>query len=57
MIPIKDPTGQTKHVDGYLGRAGSKPRQAASTQFGQMRSKVNACNTNAEFDDLFCIGD
>ena len=56
MTPIKDPTGQTKHVDGYLGRAESKPRKGASTQFGQMRSKVNTCETRAEFDELFCEG-
>ena len=56
MTPIKDPTGQTSHVDGYLGQAQSKPRKGASTRFGQMRAKVNACRTRAEFDDLFCMG-
>ena len=54
MTPIKDPTEQTSHVDGYLGQAKSKPRNVASTQFGQMRSKVNACRTREEFNDLFC---
>ena len=57
MTPIKDPTGQTEYVDGYLRRAGSKPRKGASTQFGQMRSKVNSCRTKAEFNDLFCKGE
>ena len=56
MTPIKDPTGQTKHVDGYLGRAESKLRKGASSQFGQMRSKIDSCRTRAEFDDLFCEG-
>ena len=56
MTPIKDPTGQTKHVDGYLGRAGSKLRQGASTQFGQLRRNVNTCKTREEFDELFCEG-
>ena len=56
MNLIEDPTGQTSHVDGYLGQAKSKLRRGASTQFGQMRSKVNSCKTKREFDDLFCIG-
>ena len=34
MTPIKDPTGQASHVDGYLGQAKSKSRKVASTQFG-----------------------
>ena len=54
MTPLKDPTGQTSHVDGYLGQAKSKLRNGASAQFGQMRAKVNICKTRAEFDDLFC---
>ena len=56
MTPIKDPTGQTRYVDQYLGRAESKLRKGASTQFGQMRGKVSSCRTRAEFDDLFCEG-
>ena len=56
MTPIKDPTGQTRHVDGYFGPAESKLRRGASTQFGQIRAKVNSCGTREEFDDLFCVG-
>ena len=56
MTPIKDPTGQTRYVDGYLGQADSEPRKRASTHIGQMRGKVNSCRTRAEFDDLFCQG-
>ena len=56
MTPIKDPTGQTRYVDGYLGQADSEPRKRASTHIGQMRGKVNSCRTRAEFDDLFCEG-
>ena len=52
--PIKDLTGQTTHVDGYLGQTGSPARERASTHFGQMRSKVNSCRNRAEFDGLFC---
>ena len=54
MTPIKDPTGQTSHVDGYLGQANAKLREGASTQFGQMRRKVSSCRSRAEFDELFC---
>lgn len=56
MTPIKDPTGQTSHVDGYLGGADSGPRQRTSTYFGQMRGRVNSCRTRTEFDELFCEG-
>ena len=56
MSPMADPTGQSRHVDGYLGPADSKLREGASTHFGQMRGKVRRCETRAEFDDLFCIG-
>ena len=55
MTPIKDPTGQTRYVDEYLGQANSGPRKGDSTHFGQMRGKVNSCKTREEFDDLFCI--
>ena len=53
MTPIKDPTGQTKYVDEYQGRAESKLRKGASTQFGQMRGKVGSCRTKGEFDELY----
>ena len=56
ITPIKDPTGQTRYVDEYLGQANSGPRKRASTYFGQLRGKVNSCKTRAEFDDLFCEG-
>ena len=56
MTPIKDPTGQTRYVDEYLGKADSGPRKRASTYFGQMRGKVNSCRTRTEFNELFCEG-
>ena len=54
--PIVDSTGQSRHVDEYLGQAGSKLRKGASTQFGQMRAEVRRCKTKAEFNKLFCEG-
>ena len=55
--PITDPTGQSRYIDDNLGRADSRPRKRASTYFGQMRGKVNSCNTRSAFNALFCIGD
>ena len=52
--PIKDPTGQTTYVDGYLGQANSPARKRASTHFGQIRGRVKSCRTRGEFDALFC---
>ena len=54
--PITDSTGQSRHVDEYLGPAGSKLRRGASAQFGQMRAEVKRCMTKAGFNDLCCIG-
>ena len=56
ITPIKDPTGQARYVDEYLGPAKSKLRTGASTHFGHMRGKVNSCRTREEFDELFCEG-
>ena len=57
MSPITDSTGQSRYVDEKLGSADSGPRKRTSTYFGQMRGKVNACKTRAEFNALFCIED
>ncbi len=54
--PITDSTGQSRFVDEYLGQAGSKERERASTYFGQMRGNVRRCKTKAEFNKLFCEG-
>ena len=54
--PIVDSTGQSRHVDEYLGQADSNLRKGASTQFGQMRAEVRRCKTKAEFNKLFCEG-
>ena len=54
--PITDSTGQSRYVDEYLGQAGSKERERASTYFGQMRAEVRRCKTKAEFNKLFREG-
>lgn len=55
--PITDSTGQSRYVDEYLCTADSPLRKRASTYFGQMRGKVRSCETKADFNALFCIGD
>ena len=55
MKPIVDSTGQSRHVDEYLGPAQSKCREGARTHFGQMRGKVRKCVTRAQFNALFCL--
>ena len=57
MRPLTDSTGQSRYVDEYLGSAKSRRREAVSTQFGQMRAKARTCETRAEFNDMFCVGD
>ena len=54
--PVTDSTGQSRYVDEALGPADSPSRKRASTYFGQMRGKVNACTTKAAFNALFCVG-
>ena len=54
MNPIEDSTGQSRHVDEYLGEPDSRPRRRVATYFGQMRAEVNRCETKAQFDELFC---
>ena len=56
MTPITDSTGQSRYVDGNLGPAKSRLRKGASTQFGQMRGRVQSCRARADFDKLFCTG-
>ena len=55
--PITDSTGQSRYVDEYLCTTDSPLRRRASTYFGQMRGKVRSCETKADFNALFCIGD
>ena len=55
MKPIFDSTGQSRHVDEYLGPAQSKRREGARTHFGQMRGKVRKCVTRAQFNALLCL--
>ena len=51
--PITDPTGQSRHVDEYMGAASSKRRQRASNTFRTMQRRLDECNTKEDFDNLF----
>ena len=50
--PITDPTGQSRHVDEYMGAASSKRRQRASNTFRTMQRRLDECNTKEDFDNL-----
>lgn len=54
--PLTDSTGQSRYVDENLGPANSKLRRDTASQLGQMRARVRACKTRAEFNTLFCVG-
>ena len=53
MKPITDPTGQSRHVDEYMGQQGSVRRQRASSSFRRMRQRFEACRTTADIENLF----
>ena len=53
MRPITDPTGQSRHVDEYMGQQGSDRRQKASNSFQRMRQRFNACGTKEDIENLF----
>ena len=40
LTPIRDSTGQSVHVDGYLGNANSADRQAASHLLNRIAKKM-----------------
>lgn len=51
--PITDTTGQSRHVDGYLGREGSIDRQRAASTLRQAKNRFDACNTVRDLGNLF----
>ena len=53
LKPITDPTGQSRHVDGYLGPANSPSRQRASNVLKQMQRSLDRCKTRGDIDNLF----
>ena len=56
LSPIKDGTGQSVHVDGYLGAANSEARQAVSHVFGRLARRMRnatAAGSTAQWEALF----
>lgn len=56
LSPIKDSTGQSVHVDGYLGPANSEERQAASHVLGRLARRMRnatAAGSTAQWRALF----
>lgn len=56
MAPIRDSTGQSVHVDGYLGGAGSSQRSTASHLMGRIAKRMrsaSASKSTDQWDALF----
>jgi hypothetical protein len=56
LRPIQDVTGQSLHVDDYLGSAGSRARRAVSAALGRLASRLDAADRRGDagpFRDLF----
>lgn len=50
MSPMKDETGQSVHVDDYLGTEGSLERKIASTALERIVSRIKLANTEASIE-------
>ena len=53
MEPIRDSTGQSRHVDEDLGEAGSRQRKRAAGLFRSMSERFGRCKSGKDLDDLF----
>jgi hypothetical protein len=56
LSPIRDRTGQSVHVDGYLGDANSEQRQYISRWLGNVAKRMtnaSAAQSNAQWEALF----
>lgn len=50
LAPIKDSTGQSVHVDGYLGGNNSTERRRVSQSLKMIEKRINAANTSKSID-------
>lgn len=48
--PIKDKTGQSLHVDDYLGKSSSSARMAVSEHYVRIANRLKASNTQLDID-------
>ena len=53
LEPIRDSTGQSRHVDEDLGDAGSGLRKRAANHFRSMRNRFSRCESGDALDALF----
>ena len=56
LSPIRDSTGQSVHVDGYLGAANNEQRQAAGHVLGRIARRMRnatAAGSTEQWNDLF----
>lgn len=53
LQPITDSTGQSRHVDEYMGPANSRQRQRAAQHFKDMAQRLNSCKSASDVADLF----
>ena len=51
--PIRDSTGQSRHVDDYMGSQGSDARKRAASHLRGMLNSLNQCKSLADIDNLF----
>ena len=53
LQPLTDPTGQSRHVDDYLGQANSQQRQRAANSFSSMLRNLDSSGTRRAIENLF----
>ena len=52
LNPIKDPTGQSRHVDGYMEEQGSSIRRRAADNFEAIERRLNSIRSRNDLDSL-----
>ena len=52
LHPIRDSTGQSRHVDGDLGAPGSAARRSAAAAFERMHVRLESCKSERDLDSL-----
>lgn len=50
--PVQDTTGQSLHVDDYLGTSGSTDRQRVASALGRLANKLGAAEKRGSTEDL-----
>ena len=53
MTPMTDSTGQSRHVDSYMGAADSTRRSRTSETFRRIQRLFDSCQTKPELNNMF----